>query len=679
MIVYGRGAQIYETLFRIHGSALYKGVLPGLISTSILLILVLTSSEPSYDLSNRWFTHPYPISAMLAAFTFLLTFKCSFSYNRYWEACSSVFQMQSKWLDAGLQLAAWHLQSNRYMNIKPPTFGEHPDLNSVLRKRKVVNRVMSPDELKIMLEKGVGGDSQGISAGGGGGAGGDNNTNKNNDPTKGEDEEKPAASTTIVHNRGGPPSFLRTKTRINRIGGSGHGNKTNTSSSSLFRQRNASIWKRIGNREPMNKYHGSFHAVNNDCNDHSKSNTTATVANTTNADNNVVQGRNGYGKSIHAQSSTRGSFSMTHTHTNHTNTYTNTTTATTTTALPNDKPRRHTINNTSDMERTPFHHKRMTSQIISVANLDGGMERDEYPSPFLQEASHLLSLLSAVAFTTLRNDLHRAPAPLSEYEVGSPWPPVDPDADKNANYYEMNSFLLAVNYLLGNVRTDAQRTVYNSCRPLKVLGGVSDAEIDMLQRARGPVAKTSLCMLWLQEFISREYESGALGKTAPPIVSRIYQVISDGALGYNQARKVAYIPFPFPHTQLTTFYIVVITLFMPVLMLTFVSNTIAAAVTNFFTVGVFLGLWHVSTELEDPFRNVPNDLPLNNFQAQFNEALVVMFAGFHPEAWWDIDDNLEGISLSDLLLHPPSLQPHHPPTTAAGAVATPTNDSNDNS
>ena len=117
---------------------------------------------------------------------------------------------------------------------------------------------------------------------------------------------------------------------------------------------------------------------------------------------------------------------------------------------------------------------------------------------------------------------------------------------------------------------------------------------------------------------------------------------------YNQARKVAYVPFPFPHTQLTTFYVVVITFFIPLLMLTFVNDVIAAAILNFLTVGVFVGLWQVSNELEDPFRNVPNDLPLNNFQAQFNEALVVMFAGFHPESWWDIGDSKPGITQEDL-------------------------------
>jgi hypothetical protein len=52
----------------------------------------------------------------------------------------------------------------------------------------------------------------------------------------------------------------------------------------------------------------------------------------------------------------------------------------------------------------------------------------------------------------------------------------------------------------------------------------------MLQRARGPVAKTALCSMWLQEFISREFENGALGKTPPPIASRLYQFVSDGTI-----------------------------------------------------------------------------------------------------------------------------------------------------
>lgn len=33
---------------------------------------------------------------------------------------------------------------------------------------------------------------------------------------------------------------------------------------------------------------------------------------------------------------------------------------------------------------------------------------------------------------------------------------------------------------------------------------------------------------------------------------------------------------------------------------------------------------------------MPNDLPLNLFQAQFNEAIVTMFSGYHPDSWFEL-------------------------------------------
>jgi predicted membrane chloride channel (bestrophin family) len=78
----------------------------------------------------------------------------------------------------------------------------------------------------------------------------------------------------------------------------------------------------------------------------------------------------------------------------------------------------------------------------------------------------------------------------------------------------------------------------------------------------------------------------------------------------------------------------VIIVYIPVLMLTFVNQPAMGASLNFFTVMCFAGLHEVARELENPFQNVPNDVPLNNFQAQFNEALMNMFTGYHPDAYW---------------------------------------------
>jgi hypothetical protein len=187
----------------------------------------------------------------------------------------------------------------------------------------------------------------------------------------------------------------------------------------------------------------------------------------------------------------------------------------------------------------------------------GHVDPDQVPPLlFLEEVAHLLSLLSAVAFSTLRNDLPYAESPLTAFEPGLPWPHVDPDAYKRKNRrgWEGSKYrwYTLMRFVVGASRTDRDRTLYNAARPFRVIGNVSDEEINQLQQARGPLAKVSLVSMWVQELISREYQTeDSMGTIAAPIISRLYQFISDGMAGYSQARKIAAIPFPFAHAQLT--------------------------------------------------------------------------------------------------------------------------------
>jgi hypothetical protein len=478
----------FRSLLRVHGSALYRALVPSLFSSGILLVLEFTSDEPSYEVASRWIQHPYPITCMMVAFTFLLTFKCSFSYNRYWEACTAIHQMQSKWLDVGMELAAFHLQSERFSHIKPPSFGQHPHIDHVVRKRERL-RPMTPRKLKEMLV--------------------DENQNIVSDASS--DSSSHIENKKKNKKRRSSSSFKRIKSALR---------KTSRKKRSLGKPSSFVDWEYEEPSSPVPHKSINF----NSSYDQSKS---------------LAAGVFNSG------------------------------------------------NQSSNLRKRPG-----LSTISSVADLSGGMSKKMGPSLFLQEASHLISLLSAVSFATLRNDIENAESPLQHYTPGSAWPPVDPDSKDAGVYDEFDNFgrfLTSIRYLFGYVRSPAQRTVYNACRPFTVLGGVSDAEIDVLQCARGPLAKTALCTMWLQEFISREFLNGALGGVSPPIVSRLFQYTSDGMIGYNQARKVAYVPFPFPHSQLTTFFLLVVTCFMPILMLTFVSEIIVATVLNAMAVGIFFG------------------------------------------------------------------------------------------
>mmetsp|Transcript_19054 Transcript_19054/g.31280 ORF Transcript_19054/g.31280 Transcript_19054/m.31280 type:complete len:493 (+) Transcript_19054:82-1560(+) len=264
----------------------------------------------------------------------------------------------------------------------------------------------------------------------------------------------------------------------------------------------------------------------------------------------------------------------------------------------------------------------------------------EKPSLFLQETAHLISLLSAVALSTLRYDAEGEEAPLTEFVPGKKWPSNNSDNDEelSQNGYRRNKVMMTVKFLFDVSRSSNEILEYNAARPFHVIGGISDKEAELLRNARGASAKVALVYFWVNEFITREHMHGSMGTVAPPIISRLMQFTSDGHMWYNSARKMAYVPFPFPHVQLTTAFVLIVIVVAPVLMLAKTHVYLGFAL-NFFTVAILAGLNEVAKELENPFTNVPNDLPLNLFQAHFNESLITMFAGYHPDSHWEVKEN----------------------------------------
>ena len=90
MIVYQSGMFGIWNLFRMHGSPVYKVALPTLGSTVFLLFLAYVDTE--FD-RQRDIQHPYPLTAFIGFFSFLLTFRLNFAYQRYWEGATAVHHM----------------------------------------------------------------------------------------------------------------------------------------------------------------------------------------------------------------------------------------------------------------------------------------------------------------------------------------------------------------------------------------------------------------------------------------------------------------------------------------------------------------------------------------------------------------------------------------------------------
>lgn len=266
------------------------------------------------------------------------------------------------------------------------------------------------------------------------------------------------------------------------------------------------------------------------------------------------------------------------------------------------------------------------------------------PNLFLQELAHLASLSVAVALCTLRNDIEGTSSPIDIYHPGSKWPEMDPDqlprTERN-QFRTSHPVVTTLKYYFGFDPSAEERSRYNASRPIPVLGGISANEISYLRKARGPSAKVTLSIHWLSEFIMRESLAGSLGNVGSPVISRIIQFLSDGMMYYNQARQIVFIPFPFPHAQLSAFYILITVFAVPLLLDQYTNAPWLGSTLTFLTVTCLAGLHEVARELENPFRNVPNEIPLCTLQAMFNESLITMYAGYHPDHYWNADDYRE--------------------------------------
>merc|ERR1712217_704462 len=113
--------------------------------------------------------------------------------------------------------------------------------------------------------------------------------------------------------------------------------------------------------------------------------------------------------------------------------------------------------------------------------------------------------------------------------------------------------------------------------------------------------------------------------TAPPILSRMVQVISDGNLAFSQAAKVAETPFPFPYHNIISIFLWMLALFVPFVINAKVMTPSARFVINFIAVWAYFSLAEVGDNLEDPFLPYdPNDLPLAAIHHSFNARLLAL-------------------------------------------------------
>lgn len=137
--------------------------------------------------------------------------------------------------------------------------------------------------------------------------------------------------------------------------------------------------------------------------------------------------------------------------------------------------------------------------------------------------------------------------------------------------------------------------------------------------------RVDLIYMWLNGLIVLNIPNGLLN-IPPPILSRVFQELEKAMIEYNQVLEVMSIPFPFPYAQCAIFLLVVVGICTPFAMCSWVDHPIVAGVLSFLTMVCLVSLELIASELENPFGEDCNDLPIEDFHNSLNESLMLMIS-----------------------------------------------------
>jgi len=166
---------------------------------------------------------------------------------------------------------------------------------------------------------------------------------------------------------------------------------------------------------------------------------------------------------------------------------------------------------------------------------------------------------------------------------------------------------------------------------LPVIGKVTEGEYTEYHSAKDAEVPVHYWMQKMVRLITKRHHQGGLA-APPPIVSRIFQELSNGLLGFENAHKITAIPFPFPYTQIVQYLQTAFVVSVPFVVCSFVDDLAFQMVFSFLAVFTFTSLNAVASELEDPFGHDANDLPLRQLHGAFVMKMSQLFFSCLSEA-----------------------------------------------
>lgn len=167
--------------------------------------------------------------------------------------------------------------------------------------------------------------------------------------------------------------------------------------------------------------------------------------------------------------------------------------------------------------------------------------------------------------------------------------------------------------------------------------------LDIMGKGSKP-GKVVMVVGWIMDDVQRAFDAGIVD---PQVPWQFNVCCGDFIKSFNGASKVSRTPIPFPYKQLCSWMVMAFCYSAPFPFATafwkdgalgwgLTSRTMLAA---FFTTLSFCGLWATSMEIEDPFGDDANDLPMYEYCDNLFQELDALFSIPHMDG----DDILQSI------------------------------------
>eukprot|EP00927_Polykrikos_kofoidii_P011381 TRINITY_DN1481_c0_g4_i1.p1 TRINITY_DN1481_c0_g4~~TRINITY_DN1481_c0_g4_i1.p1 ORF type:complete len:480 (-),score=71.67 TRINITY_DN1481_c0_g4_i1:250-1689(-) len=158
-------------------------------------------------------------------------------------------------------------------------------------------------------------------------------------------------------------------------------------------------------------------------------------------------------------------------------------------------------------------------------------------------------------------------------------------------------------------------------RPFEILDleGIEPASMDFLNRAPD---KVEILLQWIQRSMVLHVQTGVL-PVAPPILSRAFQEVSRGIVNLQNARKIADFPYPYPLAQVSMILQILHWAMIPIGVSLALPRALAV-LFSFFSIFVLWCIHFNALDLEFPYGNRVNDLPMEEMQQDWNKSILAL-------------------------------------------------------